>query len=145
MRRTILLLAGVLLAVAALGSDSPKQYDDKTELAGIEGTWRRIETELGGRKINLGGDVRTFRNGTYTINWSDSDMWQGTYHINQTFTPHHFDWIPSRGDYKGQTLKCIYQIDGDTLKIANKIVGEERPQGFNDDGLAVSIYKRVKK
>ncbi len=30
MRRTILLLAGVLLCVVALGSDSPKEYDDKT-------------------------------------------------------------------------------------------------------------------
>jgi hypothetical protein len=28
MRRTILLLAGVLLSVVALGSDSPKEYDD---------------------------------------------------------------------------------------------------------------------
>ncbi len=38
MRRTILLLAGVLLSAVALGSDSPKEYDDRTEVAGIEGT-----------------------------------------------------------------------------------------------------------
>jgi hypothetical protein len=39
MRRTIVLLAGVLLSVVALGSDSPKEYDDRTEVVDIEGTW----------------------------------------------------------------------------------------------------------
>ena len=39
MRRTILLLAGVLLSVAALGSDSPKEYGSDIEMEGVEGTW----------------------------------------------------------------------------------------------------------
>ena len=37
MRRTILLLAGVLLSVVALGSDSPKEYDDKKEVLALKG------------------------------------------------------------------------------------------------------------
>jgi hypothetical protein len=31
MRRAIMLLAGVLLSVVVLGSESPKEYDDATE------------------------------------------------------------------------------------------------------------------
>ena len=40
MRRTILLLAGVLLSPVALGSDSPKEYDDKMVTVGTERAWR---------------------------------------------------------------------------------------------------------
>jgi hypothetical protein len=37
MRRTILLLVGVLLSVVTLGSDSPKEYDDKTVCIPLRG------------------------------------------------------------------------------------------------------------
>jgi hypothetical protein len=67
MRRTILLLAGVLLSAVALGSDSPKEYDDKTEVAGIEGTWQLTEDEFNGVKMKPCTQlVTSYRSGTYT-------------------------------------------------------------------------------
>ena len=42
------------------------------------------------------------------------------------------------------TVKYIYQIDGDTLRIARTMNDEQRPQGFNDKGVFISTYKRVK-
>ena len=45
MRRTLLLLVGVLLSGMALGSDSPKEYDDATQIDGLEGTWQAVSVE----------------------------------------------------------------------------------------------------
>jgi hypothetical protein len=49
MRRTVILLMGVLLSVMALGSDSPKEYDDKTEVKTLEGSWQQVAVEMDGR------------------------------------------------------------------------------------------------
>src|SRR5690349_9206168 len=116
MRRIICLLAGVLLVVSSLGSDSPKGYDDKTENGGIEAPWRLIETEYKDRKWKAGRqDVMTLRSGIYTGKDSEGETVRGDYRIDPTRTPSTLDWIPS----KGQTvIRFIFQIDGDTLRIA---------------------------
>jgi uncharacterized protein (TIGR03067 family) len=148
MRRAFLLLAGALLSMVVLGSDSPKEYDDKTEAVGIEGTWRQTGTERNGsnRRV-VGQQILAFRRGTYTIQLSDADKIQETYRIDPTFKPPHLDQIVATGPAQGQTFKSIYQLDGDTLRIA-RFSGHkgrvERPQGFNDKGLSVMIFKRVK-
>jgi len=130
MRRTILLLAGVLLCVVALGSDSPKEYDDKTENVGIEGRWRLTEIiDWNGEKQGI-QDMRPFR--------------FENYRIDKNHNPPHLD--RSFADFKGRTFRFIYQLDGDTLRIAGNERGNfgRRPEGFNDIGNYVWTYKRVK-
>ena len=86
MRRTIL-PAGMLLCVMALGSDSPKEYDDKTEYVGIEGTWRLTDVEYEGRKTNPYGKcvtTTTYRSGIYTDNFSNGDKTQGNFSIDSS-------------------------------------------------------------
>ena len=145
MRRTILLLAGVLLSAVALGSDSPKEYDDRTEYVGIEGTWRLTRIESNGEKDNSpGNEVITFLSGTYTNN-SGGDTRRGTYRADPTRKPPHLNLMPSIGPYKGQTIKKIYQLDGDMLRIGSQMPISQRTQGFNDPSTYVEIYKRVKK
>jgi uncharacterized protein (TIGR03067 family) len=145
MRRTILLLAGVLLSVMALGSDSAKEYDDKTDYVGIEGTWRRTEIEFSGRKWNPDSiSLVTFRGQTYTCSLSDGDGERGNFRIDPTRKPAHLDYIPDWS--KGQSCKSIYQIEGDTLRVAviSAHSYTKRPQGFNDEQVIVLTYKRVK-
>jgi uncharacterized protein (TIGR03067 family) len=148
MRRTIWLLAGVLLCVAALGSDSPKEYDDKTEVRDeLEGTWERTDFTYFGRKLELPyQEVATFRHGILTRKFSPGETVPGSYRINPTRSPAHLDWTPSTVECKGQTLKWIYKVKADTLKIANVATpnDEQRPKGFGDDNLSVSTYKRLK-
>jgi uncharacterized protein (TIGR03067 family) len=143
MRRAVLLLAGVLLCVVALGSDSPKEYDDKTMVDPLEGRWQMIEWTCDGEKLNGIPEERVYHNGTYTINWSDGDTWRGSYRIDPTRKSSHLDWIPSGGSGKGQTFMNIYQVDGDTLRIA-AVNGKQHPQCFKDKGVYVTTYKRVK-
>ena len=59
------LLFAVLSVVPLLGSDSAKEYDDRTEVAGIEGTWRgtRIDRQY----------VMTYHSGTFTIDDGDGN------------------------------------------------------------------------
>jgi uncharacterized protein (TIGR03067 family) len=134
MRRTILLLNGVLFTVVALGSDSPKEYDDKTEAVGIEGTWRMVGNEK---------NVMTCHSGTWTIK-GDGGLWQGTYRIDTTCMPAHLDRFYANGPLKGKTLKFIYQIDRDMLRIACARNVELRPHGFKDDGVDLWTYERVR-
>ena len=47
------------------------------------------------------------------MNFGDGKTWRGKYRIETTYNPPHLDWIQANGD-----IKYIYQIDGDTLRIA---------------------------
>jgi uncharacterized protein (TIGR03067 family) len=146
MRRTVLLLAGVLSTLVVLGSDSPREYDDKTGVVGIEGTWRLTEIEVNGRrkaKPNI-VCITTFRGDTCTSRWSDGSTFRERYCIDSAQKPSHLDLIASEG--ASTTRKCIYQIDGDTLRVESRYDWNRtgRPQRFNEASDFVLTYKRIK-
>jgi uncharacterized protein (TIGR03067 family) len=147
MRRIIWLLAGVLLAGVALGSDAPKEYDGAIEEPSIEGTWEYTRAEYDGI-LDKSGDrvVVTFCRGIYTTNRGDGDTIRATYRLDPARKPRHLDWCPTSGKLRGQTLRCIYAVEGDTLRVANMMDDDDfrRPQGFNDKGLFISVFRRVK-
>ena len=147
MRRTVCLLAVVLLVVPSLGSDAPRGYDGEAVWDDeLQGTWQW--DEFNGRKVETNlREVLTFRSGTYTSSYSDGDTFRGSYRLDPTRKPPHLDEVPSNGPYRGQTVKYIYQLDRDTLRIAFMAAEDDmrRPQGFNDKGVYVETYKRVKK
>ena len=143
MRRMVLLLAGVLLSTVAMGSDSPKEYDDKTTLNPLEGSWRLTEYSFRGQTgIHPDELVLTYRGGFCT----NKDSEPRRYCIAPSQTPAHLDWIELSGPSKGETSKFIFQIKGDTLKMACfSGSSKTRPQVFNDDEVVIYTFKRVKK
>ena len=146
MRQTILVLAGVLLCVVALGSDSPKEYDDRTEAQDIQGTWELTEIELQGEKVKSDSqEMMTFRGESFTANSQSLGIHRGNYRTYLTHKPYHLDLSYTDGDTKGPTLKLIFQIDGEMLRIAETYLpnDKQRPQGFNG-AVEVWTYKRVK-
>jgi uncharacterized protein (TIGR03067 family) len=147
MRRIFLLLVAASLGIPAMGSDSPKEFGSEVEAPSIEGNWRLIKYELNGEKgkpsIEI-QEVMTFHRGTFTSTFSNGYTWRGNYRIDLTRRPPHLDEIASHGDFKNQPIKCIYQIDGDRLTVANMAApNRPRPQGFTDNGVYVETYKRV--
>ncbi len=136
MRRTVLLLAGVLPSVVALGSDSPKEYDNRVKVVDeLQGKWQLTEFEDKTANRKPGWQcVKTFRSGICMFQWTDGDTIQTRYYIDTTRKPPHLDM---------DTYKCLYQIDGNTLRIAWRN-DQQRPQGFKDDGVNINIYERVK-
>jgi uncharacterized protein (TIGR03067 family) len=144
-RRTDCLLAGVLLVVPALGSDAPKGYDGAAEIDGIEGTWQAVSVENTGGTFLTPPEWRmTFRAGKFT--WTGGGIHpQGSYKVDAGKKPAWLDmtYLPE-GD---PTLKNIFRIDGDILKIAWTLGDGERPQRFDIHGdrrQSVSTFKRVR-
>jgi uncharacterized protein (TIGR03067 family) len=133
MHRTICLLAA-LLALPSLGSDSPREYDDRTEMVGLEGTWR-----MEGNPTN----VVTYRCGTWTIT-TPTLSWRGTYRIDSSRRPRYMERFYANGIYQGKTFRYIYQLDGDVLKLATIPDNSPYPQTFNDPGLRTYTFKRVR-
>ena len=128
MKRCVL---AILFVVLLLGSDSPREYDDRTTLDELAGVWQGVD----GLRKEVG-----FYDGILTIRFSDGDVRRGSFRTGRAREPHHLEWILSGG----LTLKCIYRIDGDTLRIACFECWDRRPQGFDDKGVIIFIYQRVK-
>ena len=139
MRRIVCLSAGALLCAVALGSDSPKEYDNRAEESGIEGTWRW--TTASGHPV-----VLTCHSGGFTSAVGNVVLGRGSYRIDPGRNPHFLDKMPTYGPYKGVTVKCLYQIDsGGALRIAYiPLDPEQRPQWFTGEGVEVETYKRVR-
>jgi uncharacterized protein (TIGR03067 family) len=145
MRRTSLSLTGVLLAAFSFGSDTPREYDATVEVDDLQGTWRLAEIESNGRKTELPFQlVRTYHGGTYTSKFDDGLIREGNYRIDRARTPHHLDQLPSIST-PIRLIRCIYQINGDTLRFAECNEDPLRqPKHFDDENLLIWTFKRAK-
>ena len=147
MRRSVCLLAVVLLVVPLLGSDAPKEYDGATETDELQGTWTVVSgTVVGsGRGRPLDGLALTFSGGQYQFqgDWDE----RGAYTVDRSRQPHHLDIAPTGGkkaSWARAASKLIYQLDGDVLRIAFAGNDGARPASFDEVGTVVYTYKRVK-
>src|SRR5579872_446904 len=137
MRRTVCLLAA-LLVLPALGSDSPKEYDDRTEGPGIDGEWVIIGGTRNGRPVEPSASVLECRHGEFT--------WRGTYFgghyaFDLYQQPAHLDWTEGRA-----TLKCIFRVEGNTFWMAYFThENGERPSSFGGKGVEALVFKRIRK
>ena len=135
-------LLGVLMIGLLLAADDKKPDDAKDKL---KGAWTVVSMERDGKKapeedfkgmgLVFDGDKITFKHG--------DDTKMGTYKIDASQKPAHFDLTPSDGGNK--TMKMIYQVDGDTLKIGgDKREDGDRPKSFEAAGMIITL-KREKK
>jgi uncharacterized protein (TIGR03067 family) len=69
---------------------------------------------------------------------------RGTYKIYGGQTPATLDRVQTNGLGHRGIQKYIYQIEGDTLRTACKDDLQDRPMSFNEGGVWVATYKRVK-
>lgn len=143
MRRLSLLFA-VLLIVPLLGSNSPKEYDDRTEEVGIEGTWQLLAVERNGEKVNPITWVLALRGGKFTRADSDGDKVNGVYRFDTTQKPYHLDLIPEPGTKYVRSAE-IAEIHGPTLKTAwTSSCWANRPSSLHDKDIYVGTFKRLK-
>lgn len=155
MRRIVCLLAGVLLPILSLGSDTPKGYDGRTQVVNpLNGTWRPLKVEMtsnGGGKIICAGpewaDI-VFQDGKYAWNWGDQyyriESSRGTCTFDPLKNPGHLDLSETAGTYKGVTIRCIYRMDADKLEIASMTGHPEMRPGCFEGPVTVYTLKRKK-
>jgi uncharacterized protein (TIGR03067 family) len=150
--RTPYLLAA-LLALPLLGSDMPKEDDGVAEVADdIRGTWELTEIQIVGRGqigIPLSDRVTIYRGGVCWTSFDVDDVGtvRSKYRLDPARKPAHLDVYEADGKYRGQTLRCIYAVEGDTLRVAHMADHKDRfryPQGFAEEAVQVMVYERLK-
>jgi uncharacterized protein (TIGR03067 family) len=136
-------LLGVVVVGLVLAADDKKD-DVKDKL---KGTWTIVSMEVGGKKAPeelIKGQTITFDADKMTHKEKDRTD-PATYKIDAAQKPGHLDMTPTEGPDKGKTVKMIFEIDGETLRIAGKMKPEERPASFDDKDAMVITLKREKK
>ena len=139
-------LLAALLVLPLLGSDSPKEYDDKVEVAGIEGTWQMVDISDAGQKREPGVErcIQIFRGGKWSYSEAGRPSTAGTYTTDKTRVPAFLD--ESYGTSLEEARKYIYRIEGDTLRTAFRNANEgERPTSFDEPRLYIMTWKRLAK
>jgi uncharacterized protein (TIGR03067 family) len=95
--------------------------------------------QLKDRTFFCGSDVFLIRKGT--------DLLQlGILKIDPSKSPKTVNAIVSKGLYQGETMKGIYELSADTLRICFDIEGQSRPSEFKtaaNEGRFLVVYKRL--
>ena len=136
-----LLLVGTLAGLAVAG--------DRTADP-LVGKWEVLSVIRGDMPDNdMRGAIREHLfGGKYTVTppaGSKTPPVGGTYTVDDTKKPPQVDMMPDNGKYKGQTLKGVYKVDGDSLVIAFAEPGQPRPKDTEPKpDRVVATHKRAK-
>jgi uncharacterized protein (TIGR03067 family) len=142
----------VLLCLALAGSYAAADRGDRTDnaettvAAALRGTWLLESVEVMGMKIDVPMAQRptiTFDNGKAIMN-DGMHREEATYKIDDSKTPKEIDISAPKN--QGTTIKGIYKIEGDALKIAFPANGPglARPTTFDAKDAGVMVLKRTK-
>jgi uncharacterized protein (TIGR03067 family) len=115
----------------------------------IQGTWVPLSAELGGKA--LPDDVRksiklVLKADTYVVT-AGKEPDEGKCKIDPTKTPKTLDITGTKGPNMGKTFPCIYELNGDTLRVCYDLSGKARPTEFKTtEGsmLFLVTYRREK-
>ena len=127
----------LFVSAAAVGADG----DDK-----LDGKWIILSTERDGKADESMKDaVREHKGDKYLMSTKNGKSFEGKMKVDAKAKT--IDITPAGGTYKDKTLLGIYEIDGDTLKIAFAEPGKDRPKEFASkpgSGVVLAIHKRAK-
>jgi uncharacterized protein (TIGR03067 family) len=142
-----------LVAVAVgllLGADEPKKGEARKDLEALQGSWTMASLVINGEtlpegfvktgKLAVEGDVYRLEFGTNSAT--------STIKVVATGSPTAIDFTYTDGPQKGETVKGIFTLDGDTLTICRGLTeGKGRPTKLAapaESGLLMVTWKRSK-
>jgi uncharacterized protein (TIGR03067 family) len=145
MKRSILAFAALTVLVATTAAADKADAD----LEKLQGSWNIASIEIDGKAIPApeGGGTFVFAKGKKLVmkEKGKADK-EGTYKMSADKTPKQLDLVGPGKDKKTEVMETIYQIDGDTLKLAFSAKGPKgkRPTAFDSKTAIVMTLKRQK-
>jgi uncharacterized protein (TIGR03067 family) len=143
--RALVALSAVVLLVAADAKEDTKKDNDK-----IQGAWKVVKGEKNGKEASedeLKDMVLTFKGDKLTITEDKGKPVEGTFKLDAGPKLREID-ITFKAGEKERTMKGIYALDGDELKICMPVgsTDKDRPKEFTSkEGFGILTLKREKK
>ena len=145
MRRTFPAAAALLLLLPAAllrADDAPK--GDKE----LDGEWEIKSLLRGGKEPpeDAPKPSATIKGDQLILKFGDKE-YKTTFQVDPTKTPKTMDVKMEEGPHKGETMKAIYEVKGDELRLCHDEPGKDRPTEFTskEPGEVLAVWKRVKK
>lgn len=118
------LLAIVFLAGLALAAPVPKELKKKSDVDLIVGTWKPAQGRTEWFEFTADGGMKAWNTGGSAANGAPY-----TWSLDPTATPKRMTWY-SAGQTK-PSWECVYELDGDTLRISYVSAGNKLPDQVN--------------
>jgi uncharacterized protein (TIGR03067 family) len=113
------------------------------DLPRLQGKWVVESFDYNGNPVEvMQGAVREFKDEKYTLSPKVGDAINGIAKLDSSKNPKQIDL-----EINGRTLKGIYEVDGDTLRMCYTLNGAERPTELvskPDSGVVLVAHKRAK-
>jgi uncharacterized protein (TIGR03067 family) len=142
----------VFLALAAgllTAADNPSEEAAKKDLEQLQGAWTPTAITVDGKDVpaeNVKDAKFTIKGNRYSFQHG-SDTIEGTFKLDPAKKPRAIDATRTSEPDKGKTLRGIYEVDKDDLKMCfNGPDKEERPRDFASKegrGHRYYIFKRA--
>jgi uncharacterized protein (TIGR03067 family) len=144
-------MSRVLLAltIGLLGTADGAAQDKEKAAAAIHGSWKGVAAEVSGSRTRLGSDWEIQEGKITETSAQGKGEWK--YRIDPKKMPKEIDLTPSVGPLAGKTLKGIYTVEGDILKVCYRTAKDPKEQGRprefttkKGDDLVLLTFQRVK-
>jgi uncharacterized protein (TIGR03067 family) len=138
----------VLCCLAALYIQASQDQAEKTDKEQLQGTWIMVSVEKDGKKVETPADKQTLMTftGDKATFKSEKRNDDGTFKIDAAKKPKEIDLINPKADNKEmETIRAIYELTGDTLRMAFPAKREAaRPASFDAKEIVILTLKRNK-
>jgi uncharacterized protein (TIGR03067 family) len=137
------------IALLAAASLAALAADDSADIKALQGTWLPVKAELGGKPMSaeiLKTIVLKLNKDNYETTVAGEPD-NGTWIIDASTKPKGMTVNGVIGPNAGRTFPCIYEIEGDTLRICYDLSGARRPTEFKTEAgtkLYLVTYNRKK-
>jgi uncharacterized protein (TIGR03067 family) len=140
----LLWLALLSAAVRPDAENPPRAQDER-----LEGRWEAVSfiRDGKGERQKPGNIFLTIRGRVLTLKVGE-EMWKATIKAEVGRTPHAIDITYESGPDKGKTVRGVYEVRGDELRICHGDAAKQRPTEIaskKGSGYSVGVWKRLKK
>jgi uncharacterized protein (TIGR03067 family) len=143
----------ILAASLPLAADKPADDAVKEEVKKLEGSWKVVSAEAGGKKVevtDMGIDQIVIKGDRFALKFKGKEVQEWGYQIDLSQKPKAMTWVKEVKDGKTKVkayFPAIYALKGDELKLCfplaptdkEKAKGLKRPRSFETKGQPIAL------